>query len=145
MGRSTVTRNPSVSRPEGQKASSLGRSRVADAEQSIGQFWAHLAQEFKSNSRVIFDTDNEFHDEPGQLVADLNQAAINAIRATGATSQYIAVEGNAWTGAWTWTTVKGTDGLTNAETMVNLKDPNNKILYEVSCTHLLRIASTLRC
>ncbi|RMX97859.1 hypothetical protein D0868_10426 [Hortaea werneckii] len=99
--------------------------------QSFGQFWAHLAQEFKSNSRVIFDTDNEFHDEPGQLVADLNQAAINAIRATGATNQYIAVEGNAWTGAWTWTTAKGTDGLTNAQTMGNLKDPSNKILYEM--------------
>ncbi|KAI6826464.1 endo-beta-1,4-glucanase [Hortaea werneckii] len=99
--------------------------------QAFGQFWAHVAQEFKSNSRVIFDTDNEFHDEPGQLVADLNQAAINAIRATGATSQYIAVEGNAYTGAWTWTTAKGTDGLTNAETMVDLKDPNDKILYEM--------------
>lgn len=101
----------------------------------LGQFWAHVAQEFKSNSRVIFDTDNEFHDEPGQLVADLNQAAIDAIRATGATSQYIAVEGNAYTGAWTWTTAQGTDGLTNAETMVDLQDPNNKILYEVSRTY----------
>ncbi|RMZ01947.1 hypothetical protein D0862_06182 [Hortaea werneckii] len=99
--------------------------------QAFGQFWAHVAQEFKSNSRVIFDTDNEFHDEPGQLVADLNQAAINAIRATGATSQYIAVEGNAYTGAWTWTTAQGTDGLTNAETMVDLQDPKNKILYQM--------------
>lgn len=36
------------------------------------------------------------------LVANLNQAAINGIRAAGATSQYIFVEGNSYTGAWTW-------------------------------------------
>lgn len=36
------------------------------------------------------------------LVAQLNQAAINGIRAAGATSQYIFVEGNSYTGAWTW-------------------------------------------
>jgi Cellulase (glycosyl hydrolase family 5). len=38
-------------------------------------------------------------------VLNLNQAAINAIRAAGAKSQYIFVEGNSWSGAWTWTTV----------------------------------------
>lgn len=66
------------------------------------------------------------------LVVQLNQAAINGIRAAGA-KQTINVEGNgvsssmlnrrnaqhtdtptAWTGAWTWTTSKGTDGKTNA-------------------------------
>lgn len=67
----------------------------------------------------------------GTLVAQLNQAAIDGIRAAGATSQYIAVEGNAYTGAWTWTTATGTDGKTNAETMKNLTDPQNKILYQM--------------
>lgn len=36
------------------------------------------------------------------LVAQLNQAAINGIRAAGAKSQYIFVVGNSYTGAWTW-------------------------------------------
>jgi len=36
------------------------------------------------------------------LVVRLNQAAIDAIRAVGATNQYILVEGNSWSGAWTW-------------------------------------------
>jgi endoglucanase len=36
------------------------------------------------------------------LVLRLNQAAIDGIRAAGATSQYIFIEGNSWTGAWTW-------------------------------------------
>src|SRR3954469_19764741 len=57
------------------------------------------------------------------LVVNLNQAAINAIRATGATSQYIFAEGNAWTGAWSWTTVN--------PTMVQLTDPSDKLVYEM--------------
>ncbi len=36
------------------------------------------------------------------LVVKLNQAAIDGIRGVGATSQYIFVEGNSYTGAWTW-------------------------------------------
>jgi endoglucanase len=63
-------------------------------------FWNKLATQFKSNSKVIFDTNNEYHDMDQTLVLNLNQAAINGIRAAGATSQYIFVEGNSYTGAW---------------------------------------------
>lgn len=66
------------------------------------------------------------------LVAQLNQAAINGIRAAGATTQYITVEGNAYTGAWTWTTATGTDGKTNAQTMGSLTDSSaNKLIYQM--------------
>ena len=66
-------------------------------------FWKTLASQFKSNGNVIFDCNNEFHDEPSNsLVEQLNQACINGIRAAGATSQYIFVEGTSYTGAWTW-------------------------------------------
>jgi hypothetical protein len=68
----------------------------------FGAWWKTIASRFKDNSRVIFDTNNEYHDMDNKLVADLNQAAINNIRAAGATSQYIFVEGNAWSGAWHW-------------------------------------------
>lgn len=64
-----------------------------------------------------------YHDEDQTLVLDLNQAAIDGIRAAGATSQYIAVEGNSYSGAWTWTEYN-----TN---LVNLTDPENKIIYEM--------------
>lgn len=95
-------------------------------------FWKTVAREFKDNEKVIFDTNNEFHDESSTLVAELNQAAINAIRSVGATSQYITVEGNAWTGAWTWTTTQGTDGKTNSETMGALTDSvDNKLIYQM--------------
>ncbi|KAK4508707.1 hypothetical protein PRZ48_002446 [Zasmidium cellare] len=104
---------------------------VINSTDDFGAFWKTVAGAFKDNPYVVFDTNNEYHDMPGALVAQLNQAAIDGIRAAGAGSQYIAVEGNAYTGAWTWTTAQGTDGKTNAETMGNLTDPSNKILYEM--------------
>ena len=57
------------------------------------------------------------------LVLNLNQAAINGIRAAGATSQYIFVEGNSYTGAWTWVDVNSN--------LKDLTDPQNKIVYEM--------------
>ena len=71
----------------------------------------------------IFDTNNEYHDEDQTLVLNMNQAAINGIRAAGATSQYIFVEGNSYTGAWTWTKVN--------DNLKALTDPNGKIVYEM--------------
>ncbi|QDS70109.1 hypothetical protein FKW77_005230 [Venturia effusa] len=88
-------------------------------------YWFNLASLFKDNDKVIFDTNNEFHDMDQALVVKLNQAAINGIRAAGAKTQYITVEGNSWTGAWTWTSSG------NAATMGNLTDPSNKIIYQM--------------
>jgi len=90
-------------------------------------YWKTLAAPFKDNKRVIFDTNNEFHDMPQALVVKLNQAAINGIRSTGATSQTINVEGNSWTGAWHWIS----PGSENGNTMGSLVDPSNKIVYQM--------------
>ncbi len=57
------------------------------------------------------------------LVFNLNQAAINGIRSTGATSQYIFVEGNSYSGAWTWVATNTNLGA--------LTDPSNKIVFEM--------------
>jgi endoglucanase len=89
-------------------------------------WWKTAAGPFKSNSKVIFDTNNEYHDMDQQLVVRLNQAAINGIRTAGAVNQIINVEGNAWTGAWTWVSDSQ-----NGATMQNLKDPQNKIQYQM--------------
>lgn len=86
-------------------------------------FWKTLASQFADNALVIFDTNNEYHDMDQTLVLDLNQAAIDGIRAAGATSQYIFVEGNSYTGAWTW-------NVTN-DNLKALTDPDNKIVYEM--------------
>ncbi|KAI5459572.1 glycoside hydrolase superfamily [Mariannaea sp. PMI_226] len=86
-------------------------------------WWQNLASQFKSNSNVIFDTNNEYNGMDQTLVLNLNQAAINGIRAAGATTQYIFVEGNQWSGAWSWTSVN--------DNMKALTDPQNKIVYEM--------------
>lgn len=57
------------------------------------------------------------------LVLQLNQAGINAIRGAGATSQYIFAEGNSWTGASTWASVN--------DNLKGLTDPNNMLIYEM--------------
>lgn len=104
---------------------------IIESSSDFQTFWTTVATPYANNSLVIFDTNNEYHDMAGSLVAELNQAAIDGIRAAGATSQYITVEGNAYTGAWTWTNTTGTDGKTNAETMGNLTDSSNKIIYQM--------------
>ncbi|RAL03529.1 putative extracellular endoglucanase/cellulase [Aspergillus ibericus CBS 121593] len=86
-------------------------------------WWKNVATEFASNDKVIFDTNNEYHDMEQSLVLDLNQAAINGIRAAGATTQYIFVEGNAYTGAWDWTTYN--------DDLSTLTDTEDKIIYEM--------------
>lgn len=57
-------------------------------------FWKNVATEFATDSNVIFDCNNEFHDMPSNAaVAALNQACIDGVRAAGATTQYVFVEG----------------------------------------------------
>ncbi|CAG7954453.1 unnamed protein product [Penicillium olsonii] len=96
---------------------------VITSTSDFAAFWKTLATEFASNDKVIFDTNNEYHTMDQTLVLDLNQAAIDAIRAAGAKSQYIFVEGNSWSGAWTWTTVN--------DNMKALTDPEDLIVYEM--------------
>ncbi|KGO74899.1 Glycoside hydrolase, superfamily [Penicillium italicum] len=96
---------------------------IITSTSDFAAFWTTLASEFASNNKVIFDTNNEFNSEDQTLVLNLNQAAINAIRAAGAKSQYIFVEGNSWSGAWTWTTVN--------DNMKALTDPQDLIIYEM--------------
>lgn len=86
-------------------------------------FWSNMATAFQDNSKVIFDTNNEYHDMDETLVFDLNQVAINGIRAAGATTQYIFAEGNSWTGAWTWNTTN--------DSLKNLTDPENLLIFEM--------------
>lgn len=86
-------------------------------------FWQTLAGQFKDNARVIFDTNNEYHDMDQALVLSLNQAAIDGIRAAGATSQTIFAEGNSWSGAWTWEETNNN--------LAALVDPEDKLVYEM--------------
>ncbi|KAH7134518.1 glycoside hydrolase superfamily [Dactylonectria estremocensis] len=100
-------------------------SNIITDVDAFGSFWTTLATKFADNELVIFDTNNEYHDMENSLVAELNQAAITAIRGAGATSQYIFVEGNSYSGAWTWVSSG------NGDALVDLTDPQDKLIYEM--------------
>ncbi|KAF6834680.1 cellulase [Colletotrichum plurivorum] len=92
----------------------------------FGAWWKTVAARFKDNEKVIFDTNNEYHDMDNTLVRDLNQAAIDNIRAAGATKQQIWIEGNSYSGAWHWIESGSGDALKD------LKDPadsTGKLLF----------------
>jgi endoglucanase len=95
---------------------------------SLADFWSRLASEFKDNERVIFGLMNEPHTMPTEQWRDAANAAIAAIRDTGATN-LILVPGNAWTGAHSWTQIWY--GTPNAIAMLDITDPGNNFAFDV--------------
>ena len=96
---------------------------------AFSNFWFQVASLYKTNNHVIFGLMNEPNALPEtQLVASEN-AAIAAIRATGATNM-IFVPGNRWTGAWTWSQSDG-DGAANSVAMLGIVDSGNNYAFEV--------------
>ena len=91
-------------------------------------FWSRLATRYRSNYRVLFGLMNEPNTMLTELwVSDAN-AAIQAIRDTGA-NNLILVPGNAWTGAAGW----GWDwyGTPNDVAMLGIRDSGNHFAFEV--------------
>jgi endoglucanase len=95
---------------------------------SFADFWSRLSTEFKNNDRVIFGLMNEPNTMPTEQWRDAANAAIAAIRSTGATN-LILVPGNAWTGAHTWT--QNWYGTPNASVMLTITDPGNNFAFDV--------------
>nr|QDK64600.1 endoglucanase 3 [Ganoderma lucidum] len=91
---------------------------------SFQSWWQQLATEFASDSHVIFDLQNEPYNIPAATVFDLMQAGVNGVRAAGATSQLILVEGTSWTGAWTWVSAG------NAAVFGAIQDPSNNVAIQ---------------
>ncbi|KAF3916178.1 Endoglucanase [Arthrobotrys entomopaga] len=67
----------------------------------FGIFWHALSAWTAFSPNVVFDLMNEYHDMDDSLVFQLNQAGLSAIRGNNLTN-LILVEGNSWSGAWTW-------------------------------------------
>jgi endoglucanase len=95
---------------------------------ALADFWSRLAARYKNNPRVIFGLMNEPREMPTEQWRDNANAAIQAIRATGATN-LITVPGNAWSGAWSWE--MNWYGTPNAVAMLQIQDPANNYIYEV--------------
>lgn len=96
----------------------------------FGAFWGELASRFKDNDRVMFGLMNEPHDMPTTLVLANNQAAVDAIRAAGATN-LILVPGNQWTGGHSWTENWGGELLPNSDYMHLINDTANNFVIDI--------------
>jgi endoglucanase len=95
---------------------------------AFADFWSRLANEYKDNDRVIFGLMNEPNTMPTEQWRDAANAAITAIRNTGATN-LVLVPGNAWTGAHSWT--QNWYGTPNATAMLSIVDPGNNFAFDV--------------
>ncbi|KAK4114781.1 glycoside hydrolase family 5 protein [Canariomyces notabilis] len=93
----------------------------------FGAFWGELAKRFADNGKVMFGLMNEPHDMPSSLLVSNLQAAIDAIRASGATNLIIA-PGNAWTGGHYWT--KG-GSEANSNWIHKLTDPAGNLAIDI--------------
>ncbi|KAG8921958.1 hypothetical protein FRC02_012254 [Tulasnella sp. 418] len=98
---------------------------VITNQNDFSTWWKNLANEFKSDSKVIFDINNEPNGISAADAFAMNQVGVNAIRSAGATSQLILVEGTSWTGAWSWTSSG------NAAAFAAIQDPNNNVAIEM--------------
>lgn len=103
----------------------IGSAAVPNA--AFADFWARLAERYRDNDAVVFGLMNEPHDLPTEQWVDAANAAIAAIRASGA-QQLILVPGNGWTGAWSWT--DDWYGTPNALAMLSIVD-NGPHAFEV--------------
>ena len=89
----------------------------------FADLWSKLAIQLPFKN-AVFGLMNEPHDQDTLTWLGSANAAIAAIRATGATN-LITVPGTSWTGAWSWTTSD------NAAVMIGIIDPGNNFVYEV--------------
>ena len=105
----------------------VGRPEVPIA--AFADFWRRLALAFKVNPRVQFGLVNEPRDMPTETWGRAAQAAIDAIRATGATN-LVAVPGNGYSGAWSWS-ANAWYGTPNGTVMSQVRDPLDRMVFEV--------------
>ncbi len=96
--------------------------------EALGDLWSRLAARYKDNDRVIFGLMNEPKGLPTETWLAAANAAIAAIRQTGA-ANLILVPGNGWTGAHSW--LSGNYGTPNGKTMLGIVDPGDNYAYEV--------------
>jgi endoglucanase len=96
--------------------------------EAFADFWGKLALQFKDNPQVIFGLMNEPHSMATELWLTGANAAIAAIRSTGA-ENLILVPGNGWSGAHSWT--HQWYGTPNGTVMLNIVDSLDNYAYEV--------------
>lgn len=104
----------------------VGSAGLSNAQ--YADLWRRLAQEFGDEPELIFGLMNEPHSMSTEAWLAAANAAIAAIRETGA-QQLILVPGNAWTGAHSW--AQNWYGTPNAQVMGGISDPLDRYAYEL--------------
>lgn len=103
----------------------IGQSGVST--QAFADFWRRLALLFP-DERIIFGLMNEPHTMETEIWLRNANAAILAIRGTGA-NNLILVPGNGWSNAFSWH--DNWYGSSNSEVMLDVSDPGNNYAFEV--------------
>jgi endoglucanase len=115
-------------------AHQYGRRKVAGTSYIIGQgpqvtsahfaqFWGAMAARYRTQP-AWFGLTNEPHDQDLATLIAIQNAAIIAIRATGARNM-VLVSGGAWSGAHSWVSSG------NAAVMMGIRDSVNKFTFDV--------------
>ena len=94
---------------------------------AFADLWTRLAEHYKDKPNVAFGLMNEPNKHGAEEWTVIAQAAIDAIRKTGA-QQAIFVPGSGWSGAHSWMDKNGK--LSNAEAFTALHDPVQNIVFE---------------
>lgn len=113
----------------------FGRLTVNGTEQIIGEspeltadhfadVWTKIALQWRDNAKIIFELMNEPHDQDTATLVTVSNAAIAAIRATGA-KNLIMVCGNEWN-SMGW--LPGSDNQTH---MLDIVDPLDNFCFDV--------------
>ncbi|TCV70510.1 cellulase (glycosyl hydrolase family 5) [Neorhizobium sp. R1-B] len=97
-------------------------------QSAFADFWRRLAAAFVGVEGVAFGLMNEPYGVSAEDWLLSVNAAIAAIRKTGA-GNLLLVPGTAWTGAHSWTT--GDYGTPNASAMLGVEDPQDHYAYEL--------------
>jgi endoglucanase len=100
-------------------------STVSNAD--FANFWSQVAAVYQTNDHVFFGLNNEPDSMSTDQLVGSENAAIAAIRATGATN-LIFGPGNAYTGAWCWS--MNFYGTANSIDMLKIVDPGSNYLFE---------------
>jgi len=109
----------------------IGQDANAPSAATFAAWWANIANRYKSNSHVIFEIQNEPHDQDINILVATENRVISAIRATGA-ANLILVDADNYSGADSWNTIApGTGGVSNATAMLNIVDAGNNFAFDI--------------
>lgn len=109
------------------KGKLIGAGEVTSSD--FANIWKRLASRYKQHPNVIYGLMNEPNKQTTTQWAAIAQEGIAAIRSAGG-QQMIFVPGTKWSAAYSWTSAS-LAGPSNADTLYQLNDPLNNLVFEL--------------